>query len=128
MMCSTRQLLGRLWPNYKTKIRLCTSGSNARRVLEHQSSYFLMMSNLYKILQKFKLQYNIFLRLCIFVWNCEHSEYINNSCFWQNQTIPDIYICQCCLCYHRLCLFYYFSGKCLMHRTVPLECLGERYC
>jgi len=31
------------------------------------------------------------------------------------------------LLWSQIVLVYCFSGKCLMHRTVPLECLEERY-
>ena len=37
-------------------------------------------------------------------------------------------IFQCCCCDHKMCLVYCFSGKCLMHWTVPVECWGECYC
>ena len=71
---------GRLSPNYKI-MSLCTLKSKTRRVLKHHNSYFLIMSILYKPLQKLKLQRNIFSRLCILAWNCEHSECINSKCF-----------------------------------------------
>jgi hypothetical protein len=41
------------------------------------------------------------------------------------QTVHATY--QYCCCDHKMCLVYCFSGKCLMHRTVPVECLGESY-
>jgi len=53
---------------------------------------FSLYPILYKILQKLKLQWNMFVRLCNLVWNCENSECIKNSCLWKHQTIPAVYI------------------------------------
>ena len=44
-----------------------------------------------QIITKIQAAFYIFLRLCILAWNCENSEYINNS-FLHHKTIPVIYI------------------------------------
>jgi hypothetical protein len=78
-----------------------------------------------KITTKLNLQCNVCLCLCILWWNCQHSGA-------QQQLFL---ITTDSTCYSSVLLLWsqivpglLFSGKCLVHRTVPVECLGESYC
>ena len=52
--------------------------------------------------------------------------YISALLLWsQHHSMSATYQRSCC--HHKFCLVYYFSGKCFMYRTVPVERLGDSY-
>ena len=83
------------------------------------------MSNLYKILQKLNLQCNKFLYIFRFVVQLPTFQCITTAVSDNNKQYRYI---SALLLWSQIVLVCCFSGKCLMHRTVPVECWRESYC